>query len=676
MGNANTRRAALVVASMWIGGSGCAEGSGDELDDVLRSGVLGSMDVLQGPYQVLQADGEDGTSWRIHRVVVNGEPVELQLDDDDPPAIAPRSIVRVYGDADADGFVVDDLEVLAPPPQPQIGADPFAPRKLALLVLHWGTPDLDLGDADERLFTGATSSRNYFSEISYGKESFQGDVFGPYELPYSGCNADWIAQQARDVFIAEGNDPTQYEQFMYYFPSASCGWGGLAMLGTPQQPERDSWYNGSFGCVVRNQEVAHNYGIMHTRFYSCWDGGGQVPFSSNCSYEEYGSPYDPMGYGCGHMATPDKHYMGWLEGCNLVTATADATFNVVPTETPCNGIQALRLPTFDGRQYYIEYRQPIGFDAEEGTSGVLVHVSGAWDWFGPDAYLIDLGEGAFMHAGDAYTDPEGTVTFTVLEEHDTHAVVKAEFPGGGSGSATCEGGGAPPEQAGVIGTLECTGGPFQPDHEPPVVSIRSPHDGQQFAPDQEFDLEVQATDDVAVLQVAVYLDDALVNQAAAPPYEWVVTQLPIGMHTFVAVASDGVHEATSTPVVVEITETPSSGDGPGAMDDGGEGGGEGGVDDGGDDGGHDPDGDDDPALDPALPPAFGLDGDGGGCNASGRTPGGWHWLVLGLLVLPGAVQPSARSGSSTRITSSTMRRSGGSSSRGECRRIVVPRTRK
>ena len=83
----------------------------------------------------------------------------------------------------------------------------------------------------------------------------QGDVFGPYELPYSGCNADWIAQQARDVFIAEGNDPSQYEQFLYYFPSASCGWGGLAMLGTPQQPERDSWYNGSFGCVVRNQEV-------------------------------------------------------------------------------------------------------------------------------------------------------------------------------------------------------------------------------------------------------------------------------------------------------------------------------------------------------------------------------------------------------------------------------------
>jgi hypothetical protein len=615
------------ASSVWLASAGCAETSGDELGDVLRAGVLGSMDVLQGPYQVLVADGEDGTSWRIHRVVVDGEPVELLLEEE-PPAIAPRSIVRAYGDADADGFVVDDIEVLAPPPQPAIGADPFAPRKLALLVLHWGTPDLDLAEADDRLFTGATSSRSYFSEISYGKESFQGDVFGPYELPYSGCNADWIAQQARDMFIAEGGDPSQYEQFLYYFPSASCGWGGLAMLGTPQQPERDSWYNGSFGCVVRNQEVAHNYGIMHTRFYYCYDGGGQVPFSSNCSYEEYGSPYDPMGYGCGHMATPDKHYMGWLEGCNLVTASADATFNVVPTETPCNGIQALRLPTFDGRHYYIEYRQPIGFDAEEGTSGVLVHVSGAWDWFGPDAYLIDLGEGAFMRAGDSYTDPQGTVTFTVLEEHDTHAVVRAEFPGGGSGSPTCEGGGAPPDQAGVFGTLECTGGPFQPDHEPPVVAIRSPHDGQSFAPDEMFDLKVEATDDVGVQQVAVYLDDELVNQAAAPPWEWVVTQLPLGTHTFVAVATDGIHEGTSAPVVVEITEDPASDDGPGAVD-GGEGDGEGGSDSA--DSSDEPGGDDDASLDPALPPAFGLDGERDGCRAAGRAPA--SALALGLLAL-------------------------------------------
>lgn len=609
----------------------CAPSGDDETPLLARAGSFGTADVLEGSYQVLVADGLDGTSWMIHRVVVNGQPIELQLDDE-PPPIEPRSFVRVFGDESDEGFAVDDIEVLAPPPQPLIGADPFAPRKLALLVLHWGTPDLDLGVADERLFTGETSSRTYFSEISYGKESFTGDVFGPYELPYSGCNADWIAQQARDAFIADGHNPQEYEQFMYYFPSASCGWGGLAMLGSPQQPERDSWYNGSFGCVVRNQEVAHNFGIMHTRFYSCYEGGAQVPFSSSCNYEEYGSPYDPMGYGCGHMATPDKHYMGWLEGCNVVSASADATFNIVPTETPCNGIQALRLPTFDGRDYYIEYRQPIGFDAEEGTSGVLVHVSGDWDYFGPNAYLIDLGEGAFMHAGDAYTDPQGTVTFTVLEEHETHAVVRAEFPGGGAGAPTCLGGGAPVEQAGIIGTLECTGGPFQPDHEPPSVAIRKPHDGQQFAPGEPFDVEVEATDDVGVLQVALYLDDQLAQVNTDPPYAWVVSDLPLGPHTFVAVASDGVHESSSAAVAVEITDDPATGDGDGGGGGGGDAGeGDGGSDDGGDgdDGGASPaDGDADGS---ALPPGFGLNGDGGGCRVAGDPRPAW-WAVACVLL--------------------------------------------
>ena len=379
--------------------SGCAE-------DDLEHGAFKSFptyasgDVIAGELQVLVADGEDGTSWLVHQIVdFDGVPVELAFDGASPTPedIAPKSLVQVVGDYDGERFAVDDLTVVSPPPQPIIDPTPFAPRKIAVLVIDWGSgPDMSVDEVRDRMFTAEYSTRNYYAEVSYGRESLEGDVFGPYTLPYNGCSSDSIAYNARQAFIADGGNPEEFEQFMYYFPSAGCGWSGLAMLGQPQDEERDSWYNGSFGCVVRNQELAHNYGLMHTHWYYCSGG----PFSNSCSYEEYGSPFDPMGYGCGHMAQPDKEWMDWVEGCNIVDANSDGLFAVVPTSLPCNGTQALRVPTMDGRDYYIEYRNNTGFDGEEGISGVLVTVSGPGDWWGPEAYIIDLGQGGYLASGD------------------------------------------------------------------------------------------------------------------------------------------------------------------------------------------------------------------------------------------------------------------------------------
>jgi len=594
-------------------------------DALPREGSFAAPDVVQGRLQILVADMHDGTARRIHRVLVDGDPVELTMPDD-APAVAPRSLVRAWGHHGDSAFVVDELEILAPPPEPLVDADPLAPRKLATILVHWGTPDISADEARDKMYDGATSTQKYFSEISYGKETITGDIFGPYQIGWTGgCDPDAIAQSAINAMADAGENPSAYEQLMYVFPEAGCGWGGLAMLGAPDAPERDSWYNGYFDCVVRNQEVAHNYGLLHTHFYyGCSNGG---PFGSSCAFEEYGSPYDPMGYGCGHMAAPQKHYMGWLEGCNIVTATSDGTFNLVPTEVPCNGTQALRLPTFDGRHYYLEYRQPIGFDEEQ--SGVLVHVSGGWDYYGPDAYMIDLGEGGFLRSGESYTDPNDEVTFTVLEEHETHAVIDVTFPGGGSGAPTCLGGGAPEEQAGVIGTLECLGGPFQPDPTPPTVAIVDPQDGAVFAPGSDFTITAEASDDVEVAQVALYVDGELGETRTEPPWEWHVNEIPEGEYVFVAVASDGFNEAESAPVHVEV-RTGAGDDGP--ADDGG-GPGDDASDDGAADGSAEEGGDGIDDTDDALPPGFGLDGEARGCavHPGDRAPARRTALALWAL---------------------------------------------
>ena len=63
---------------------GCAP---EDLEEpVLRSWAadvpLGGGDVVVGPLQILVADGLDGTSTLIHRVVVDGQPVVLDFGDE------------------------------------------------------------------------------------------------------------------------------------------------------------------------------------------------------------------------------------------------------------------------------------------------------------------------------------------------------------------------------------------------------------------------------------------------------------------------------------------------------------------------------------------------------------------------------------------------------------------
>lgn len=615
LGSIDWRRIARVRVAMisMLAFAGCSDDAADDPAQWRRFG-FGSADVVEGRLQSLIARRDDGTSELIHRVVAGEQRIVLQLGDASPPP--PRSWVRVWGhlgDAEAllpgEVLEVESLESLAPPPVPLLDPEPLPPRSLALALVHWGEPALDADEAQSRMWGDAESSQAYWSEISYGKETITGDVLGPYEIPWpGGCDPDAIAAYAEEAIAGEGRNPGDWQQLMVHFPSIGCGWGGLAMLGSPQQPERNSWYNGEFDCVVRNQEVAHNYGMMHTHFYyDCGSG----PFGSNCNVEEYGSPYEPMGYGCGHVAAHQKEYMGWLEGCNSVAASASGTFNLVPTETPCDGIQALRLPTFDGREYYLEYRQPTGFDAADGLAGVLVHVSSTVDAWGPDGYLIDLGEGAFLAEGEAYADPAGTVSFTVRAQDAAHAEIEVAFPGG-SGEPRCLDGTTPQQQDGAWGPIACAGGPVHPDGAAPTVAITSPSDGAGFEPGDSLAVTVDAQDDVGVTEVELYVADQLQGTLTQPPWQWHFPELLEGQYELVAVARDGIHETSSAAVhIVVAAGAGDAGDGDGGGDDAaGDGGGDGGDAAGDGSGGA-------PGHD-ALPPGFGLDASAPGCAIVSR----------------------------------------------------------
>lgn len=581
------RPAATTLLTLGLLAAACDQAASESALETLRDGALGPIEegasAIEGRYEMRVATLLDGGTRISHHVKTEDGVFELVLDgiDGGTPAEPPfeyDSWVRVPGEAlaaapdEVKRWQADELVLVAPPPEPLIDAEARLPRRIGTVLTFWEGQGLSNGNATDSMFTGNKSTNVYYGENSYGIETMAGKVFGPYQITMpGGCNVDNIVSQAEAAMIDKGHDPSQFRQMMFYFPSGlGCDFAGLASVGSPENPARNSWYAGSFGCTTRNQELGHNYGMGHSHAYSCPatpEGFSHPPYEE-CEHIEYGHPYDPMGNGCGHMNVVQKTFMGWLEGCNVVTTTSSGTFNLMANERPCNGTQALRFQAYDGRYYYLEYR--TGEGQFLAGSGVLINLAGEVGGFGPPNYVLDeLGANTngYLHAGDSFTDPNPAVpveeraTFTVLEELDTHAVIQVTLPNGGDGQApTCREGGAPEvADNGNVGSLECATEPYPGDETPPTVQITYPVDGQVFEPGADFVITAEAADDRAIIEVELYFDGEPLDVLTAPPWEWEATNVPAGTYEFGVVARDARSWTPSNAVTVEVG-TPAADD--------------------------------------------------------------------------------------------------------------------
>ncbi|MBX7079064.1 MAG: hypothetical protein K1X88_07755 [Nannocystaceae bacterium] len=628
------RFSALSLGAMTL--VACQQGDGPADPLFSRGGSLGTPSI-EGTYEKRIASMDDGTARVSHHVRTPDGVFELQMDPDTANTIDLQyeTRVRAWGDPlDEHSFELDELEVLAGPPVPLIDPEKYPYRRIATVLLFWNPANQGPGNnqVTQDMFISADSTNVFYGENSYGKETIAGDVFGPYQIDDPGdCYADVIADRGMQAFVDHGHDPEEYRQFMWaFYPGLACGWGGLANVGSVEAPAKYSWYNGNLGCVVRAQEIGHNYGMGHSHSYDCPNGVITPTMDGECEHVEYGDPHDPMGGGCDHMNVAQKAYMGWLEDCNVVTTETSGTFNLLPTELPCNGTQALLFPSGDGRFYYLEYRQNYGVDA--GLEGVVLHISGTFN-YSPSPYILEAASdgGYFMQPGDSFTDPTGDASFTVVDMFDTHAVVDVTIPGG-SGEPTCRNGDMPEMADGAIGSLECSAEPWPLDTAAPTVSISYPADGDVFEPGSDFTVTVDAQDDRLITEVELYVQIVGVDDMPQPyfkvfeaPYEYDVTDIPEGTYIFGAAAFDGPNVTYSDGVTVEIKHVENA-DTSGGSGDGGDSTTAAGDETGGssDGGGQDSSTTGDP----------GVVGDDKGCACNQTRPSGAGLLLgLGGLVL-------------------------------------------
>ena len=179
---------------------------------------------------------------------------------------------------------------------------------------------------------------------------------------------------------------------MYAFPSNGCAWWGLGTVGG--YPSM-AWINGSLQNGVVAHEMGHNLGLYHSHSLEC----GAATIAASCSSVDYGDILDVMG-----SAVPPKHFnaaqkerLGWLGyGASppITTVQSSGVYTIDPYESMGGASKALKVRSAAGDWYYVEYRQPIGFDASTVSAnpnvrdGVVVHLMDGSDANG--IYLLDM----------------------------------------------------------------------------------------------------------------------------------------------------------------------------------------------------------------------------------------------------------------------------------------------
>ena len=224
-----------------------------------------------------------------------------------------------------------------------------------------------------------TTTSNWDLENSYGQTWLTGTVVGWYTIPVSSTNCDYygIASHARQAAAAHGVNTSNYSRHIFAFPKNACGWWGLGSIGGSPS---EAWINGNFQLAVVGHEMGHNFGLYHSHAWEC----GAAVLTGACTQSEYGDVFDIMGKGSNHFSAFQKERLGWLNSGSspgIATVTAGGTYTIAPYEKP-GGVKALKIlqNATSNTYYYLEFRQPIGFDASIAgypnvVDGILAHTA-------------------------------------------------------------------------------------------------------------------------------------------------------------------------------------------------------------------------------------------------------------------------------------------------------------
>jgi M6 family metalloprotease-like protein len=298
----------------------------------------------------------------------------------------------------------------------------------------------------------------YYHEVSYGKLTIQGDIYGWYKLPYpkshygrncisindADCSGqDQSYQIANDVTVLVQKEVNFYNYDYYVFIHSGPGqetsgdkddvWSVTYMSGVwvrtnsktltkfnivPEIEARGVVPNGVW-CL----EFGHNLGLPdlyntsnHTTVLGPWELMDKGSFNGN-----------PTGSSPAHMIAWDKIQLGFISGSMLATAYpgVPSTFAVDPTEVASTKVHAVKMQLTNSAdpnpsQYYlVEVRTQSGFDSALPAAGVLITYVDETLTIGPVRVMnghpnVSNLTDAVWNVGQTFTDSEHNLVVKVI----------------------------------------------------------------------------------------------------------------------------------------------------------------------------------------------------------------------------------------------------------------------
>jgi hypothetical protein len=417
-----------------------------------------------GRLVVVHADRLDGTSTRQWMLVNGKSHVRVRVPDD--VWVDPGTRVRLEGTmqngalvlADSTAAVTQEGASPLAAAAPDLAAAPAVQSTAVILVGFQGGPAWSGGtnqQAGDLVFgkpsLHADSLNAYYQEQTYGQLAFGGDVFGPVTIDpdsshaTTGCSTDDVYNWAHLAEAAASVQDFTYQHYVFVFPPtlASCMWAGQAEIGG-----RYVWIK-TFAVSVLAHELGHNLGLAHAGGLACTSSGTPVSISSSCDaprLHPYDDPFDAMGRApvLRQMSMEHKLKLHLLPTSAVKVVGASGTYHLPPMETLTGLPEVLRIPKPGGGNYYVEYRQPIGFfDSQLPLlQGVLIRTEApppdpndlatAND---PDTALIDMHPSAgldwsdaAMDVGQVFSDPLSNVTIQNLGQDGSGATLLLNVP--------------------------------------------------------------------------------------------------------------------------------------------------------------------------------------------------------------------------------------------------------
>jgi M6 family metalloprotease-like protein len=236
---------------------------------------------------------------------------------------------------------------------------------------------------------------DYFQEVSYGRVSISGNVFGPYQLSSPNpCSMPYADHQAAATAADRDVDFREYDIAILVAPYNNCIPGGDAIIGGGAQILTtgegkvsmklarinsnadatdfflpNSNIRSNYMANVISHELGHVFGMYHADSADCGNQALTAQFTSKdsgCTLNDYGDPYDIMGSN-GHFNAPHKEFLEWFAPSNIETVEGLAIgenrlYHLEPLETATNGLKVLKIPRGGDDFLYVEFRQPIGYD--------------------------------------------------------------------------------------------------------------------------------------------------------------------------------------------------------------------------------------------------------------------------------------------------------------------------